>query len=310
MGFDLVVAGKSYSPSSLGVATLVSESTTISANGVYFVNEGIEVTLAPASGHYLSLYIVSNKSNGRVNLSISENIRWTKNGIICLNGMNLIDKSTGKTTTLFQSNALDGSLVIDNCTIPTVNASQFIYASHAINEIIISNCDIKIEEASKNIINGNSQNISNCQFDNNIIYSPSGDIATFKVVTNSPTISTLNFNKNTVANVYASTTSNEDYFKVNSIGTFNCYNNLFYLPNYSDSRYLYITKVIPSSLNQVDNFLHKTASTNSRMRVIYEGNPKVADVWVTTKKVASEVVTTVDLSNGVIVPATSTGATR
>ena len=121
---------------------------------------------------------------------------------------------------------------------------------------------------------------------------------------------TLNFNKNTVANVFSSTTSNEDYFKVGAIETFNCNNNLFYLPNYSEGRYLYIVKVIPSNVNQTNNLLHKTASTNSRMRVIYEGNPKVADVWVTTKKIESDVVTSVDLANGVIVPATTAGATR
>ena len=308
LGADLVVAGKSYSPADLGSATLVSQSTTISANGVYFIAEGVEVTLAPASGHYLSLYIVSNNLNGRAKLNVSDNIRWTKNGVICLKGMDMIDGTANKT--LFQSNALDGTVVIDDCSIPTTQNTQLIYAGHAINEITICNSDIKIETAGKNLINGNKQTIANCQIENNIIYSPGEDVATFKFITNTPTINTLSFNKNTVANVFSSTTSNEDYFKVNSIATFNCFNNLFYLPNYSDGRYLYITKVIPTSLNQADNFLHKTASTNSRMRVIYEGDPKVADVWVLTKKVADEVVTSVDLANGIIVPATSTGATR
>ena len=309
LGADLVVAGKSYSPADLGSATLVSEEgTTISANGVYFVNEGVEVTLAPASGHYLSLYIVSNNLNGRAKLNVSDNIRWTKNGVICLKGMDMIDGSANKT--LFQSNALDGTVVIDDCSIPTPKNTQLIYAGHAINEITICNSDIKIETAGKYLINGNSQTIANCQIENNIIYSPGEDVATFKFITNTPTINTLSFNKNTVANVFSSTTANEDYFKVNSIETFNCFNNLFYLPNYSDGRYLYITKVIPTSLNQADNFLHKTASTNSRMRVIYEGDPKVADVWVITKKIASDVVTSVDLAHGIIVPATTAGATR
>ena len=308
LGADLVVAGKSYSPADLGSATLVSKNTTISANGVYFVNEGVEVTLAPASGHYLSLYIVSNNLNGRAELNVSDNIRWTKNGVICLKGMDMIDGSANKT--LFQSNALDGTVVIDDCSIPTPKNTQLIYAGHAINEITICNSDIKIEAAGKNLINGNKQTIANCQIENNIIYSPGEDVATFKFITNTPTINTLSFNKNTVANVFSSTTANEDYFKVNSIEKFNCFNNLFYLPNYSDGRYLYITKVIPTSLNQADNFLHKTASTNSRMRVIYEGDPKVADVWVITKKIASDVVTSVDLANGIIVPATTTGATR
>ena len=307
-GANIVIGNKIINKATTGQATLINENTTISTNGVYFINESAEVSLNQASGQYLTLYIINNQSSRRSKLIIKDNIRWTKNGTICLKGMDLTDDASGKT--MFQSNSTQGSFVIENCSIPTPKNTQFIYTGHTTEDITICDCDIKIEAAGKVLINGNSQEITSCTLENNIVYSPGEDIATFKLIANTPNISTLNLNKNTIANIFSSTTSNEDYCKVASIETFNCNNNLFYLPSYSDGRYLYITKIIPTNLNQADNFLHKTVSSNSRMRVIYEGNPKVADIWVTTKKIASDVVTSVDLANGVIVPATTTGATR
>ena len=310
LGADLVVAGKSYSPAELGAATLISESTTISANGVYFVNEGAEVTLAPANGHYLSLYIVSNKSNGRVKLSVSDNIRWTKNGVVCLKGMDLIDGSANKT--LFQSNALDGTLVIDNCSIPTTKASQFIYASHAIKEITICNSDVKIEAANKYLINGNNQTITNCHIENNIVYSPSGDINVFRFVTGTPTITTFGFNSNTVANIYPSTTANAEYCALTAVSNYTCNDNLFYLPEYGTYEttlgkaiYSYIVKVAPTiSASAQGNILYKKDNTNKRLR--YDSTN-----YINSTNVESNVVTgEVDLTVPTIVPATTAGATR
>lgn len=310
LGADLVVAGKSYSPADLGSATLVSESTTISANGVYFVNEGVEVTLAPAKGHYLSLYIVNNQVNGRSKLSISDNIRWTKNGIICLKGMDMTDGSANKT--LFQSNALDGTLVIDNCSIPTTKASQFIYASHAIKEITICNSDVKIEAANKYLINGNNQTITNCHIENNIVYSPSGDINVFRFVTGTPTITTFGFNSNTVANIYPSTTANAEYCALTAVSNYTCNNNLFYLPEYGTYEttlgkaiYSYIVKVVPTiSASAQGNILFKKDNTNKRLR--YDSTN-----YINSTNVESNVVTgEVDLTVPTIVPATTAGATR
>ena len=310
LGADLVVAGKSYSPADLGSATLVSETTTISANGVYFVNEGVEVTLAPASGHYLSLYIVSNNLNGRAELNVSDNIRWTKNGVICLKGMDMIDGSANKT--LFQSNALDGSLVIDNCSIPTSKGSQFIYASHAIKEITICNSDVKIEAANKYLINGNNQTITNCNIENNIVYSPSGDIKVFRFVTGTPTITTFGFNSNTVANIYPSTTANAEYCALTAVSNYTCNNNLFYLPEYGTYEttlgkaiYSYIVKVAPTtSASAQGNILYKKDNTNKRLR--YDSTN-----YINSTNVESNVVTgEVDLTVPTIVPATTAGATR
>lgn len=307
LGFDIMVARKPINIKNNGAATLIStHDKTITSNGVYFINSDVTVTLNPASGHYTSLYVIGNDTDAKPQMAVGGNVRWAANGSISLKGLKLIDLDNN---TKFQSGGANGTLLIDECSLPTPNNSQLIYLSHDTEALAIYNSDMKVTATNKYILHGNSKTIQTCTMQNNIVYSPEGDIAQFKFIQSNPTIKTFNFCKNTIANVYASTTTNETYCTLTAVTNYTCDNNLFYMPNYSDGRYSWIIKILPeATLSANNNFLYKTESASNRIRYQLEQSSNAA--YISTKTTEADLVTQIDLANGVIVPATTAGATR
>ena len=152
--------------------------------------------------------------------------------------------------------------------------------------------------------------ITDVEFINNIIYSPNGNKLNYKLIAGANSIVNLTINNNTLANVYAYTaTGNAEYCALTSITNYTCKNNLLYLKDYEDARYTWLTKVLPTKVTVAGNIVYKNVSTNTRVRYMLETQGG-EQAYITTTTKTDTVVSDVDLSKGIIVPASDNGAKR
>ena len=303
LGFDIMVARKPINIKNNGAATLISTADqTIQSNGVYFINSDVSVTLKPASGHYTSLYVLGNNPQVKSQMQVAGNVRWAANGNIVLKGVEILDDPNNQ---MFQSNGDNGTLLFDSCVISSLSKSQLVFAGHPMAKFGMYNCDFKVSANNKYIISINKA-IAESEFVNNIIYS-TGKAYQFKFMVGNPTITDLLIANNTVANVFPYTYAKaaEDYSKIGGITNFKFNNNLFYIPDYSDDVKTSVVNATPTNTEHANNYLYKTTSTTSKIEIVTN-----SDLWVSTTSTSADVVTSVDLANGVIVPATTAGATR
>lgn len=306
LGTDVVVAGKSYSPSDLGSATLVSESTTISANGVYFIAEGVDVSIA--KGPYSKLFVIGNSLDSKTNITLTEQVRYSTNGIIGFKNLAFAQYSTDM---FVHNNTAEATrFAFDNCDIitPTSNGVMYNGASRTLAEFAMYNCNIKVTKDS-HIFLRTLANYSNIDLHNNIFYSAEGDKMDFYLINySSNATENLKLTQNTFANVYNITADAKQnpYINVASVANYTLENNLFYLEHY----YTYgnptswILSCTPTASSINNNMLFKDIN-NQRLQV-YKGGAYTS--YTATK---SNVVTgDVDLTVPTIVPATAAGATR
>ena len=312
LGADLVVAGKSYSPSALGAATLVSESTTISANGVYFVAEGVYVQIS--KGSYSKLFVIGNSLEDKTNITLTEQVRYSTNGVIGFK--NLAFAQYTNDMFVHNNNATEATrFAFDNCKIimPTSNGVMYNAASRTLAEFAMHNCDIEVTKDSQVFLR-TLANYSNIDLHNNIFYSAEGDKMDFYLINySSDVVNNLNVTQNTFANVYNITSSagQNPYITVSSVANYTLENNLFYLERYnsyvndkdqSPTSWILSCTPVESTIN--NNILFKDVN-NQRLQV-YKGGAYTS--YTATK--ANVVTGEVDLTVPTIVPATTAGATR
>ncbi len=306
LGTDVVVAGKSYSPSELGSATLVSESTTISANGVYFISEGVDVSIA--KGPYSKLFVIGNSLDSKTNITLTEQVRYSTNGIIGFKNLAFAQYSTDM---FVHNNTAEATrFAFDNCDIITPTSYGVMYngESRTLAEFAMYNCNIKVTKDS-HIFLRTSANYSNIDLHNNIFYSAEGDKMDFYLINySSNATENLKLTQNTFANVYniTATASQNPYINVASVANYTLENNLFYLEHYNtyENPISWILSCIPTAYSINNNMLFKDVN-NQRLQVYKSG------AYTSYTATKSNVVTgDVDLTVPTIVPATAAGATR
>lgn len=325
MGYDVNVAGKVINKSTHGDAVLISEDTELTtvSKTVYFVAP--EVTLTYNVGTNVSnLVILGADASVRSKMITKGQFKLATSNAenFILSGLDI----TGGANNFFtvNENGTYPYVAFDNCKIDMGVNKKPIYfmnnASRAIGNFIMNQCDFVTSGDSQNIIqlgDNSTLEYSIITFTNNIFYSTSenGNSA-FSLIangTNTP-ISTLIIEQNTFANVYPlkynSTKSAYEampYVNVKSISNYTLKNNLFYLNKYHSayggSQITYVVQCTPTSSNADNNLLFKDVN-NQRLQ-IYKGGS-----YTSYTATASNAVTSVDLANGVIVPATTAGATR
>ena len=306
LGADLVVAGKSYSPADLGTATLVSESTTISANGVYFIAEGVDIQIS--KGPYSKLFLVGNSPDSKTNVTLTEQFRYSTNGVIGLKNLAFAQYSSDM---FVHNNTAEATrFAFDNCDIimPTSNGVMYNGASRTLAEFAMHNCNIAVTLDSQQFLR-TSANYSNIDLHNNIFYAKEGDKLDFYFINySSNPVDNLKLTQNTFANVYniTSEAGQNPYINVASVANYILENNLFYLERYNsyNNPTSWILSCTPSASVVNNNMLYKDVN-NQRLQV-YKGGAYTA--YTATK--ASVVTGEVDLSVPTIVPATTAGATR
>ena len=306
LGTDVVVAGKSYTPSELGSATLVSESTTISANGVYFIAEGVDVSIA--KGPYSKLFVIGNSLDSKTNITLTEQVRYSTNGIIGFKNLAFAQYSTDM---FVHNNTAEATrFAFDNCDIitPASNGVMYNGGSRTLAEFAMYNCNIEVTKDS-HIFLRTSANYSNIDLHNNIFYSAEGDKMDFYLINySSNATENLKLTQNTFANVYNITSAGgqNPYINVASVANYTLENNLFYLERYNTYKNptSWILSCTPTASTINNNMLFKDIN-NQRLQV-YKGGAYTA--YTATK--ANVVTGEVDLSVPTIVPATTAGATR
>lgn len=306
-GYDIDIAGETFNKATYGEAALISASTENINKVVNFVNSDATITLQ--TKNYDNLILIGNNPNIKTNVSVKGNVRWNSNATFALKNLSISDDTANQT--LFQSHSENGNVLVDGCKLPATQNTQMFYFGQDVTTFKAVNCDIEVSKAGKNLINcgTNIVTISSCTLENNIIYSPD-DISSYKILGGTKiTVQNLAISHNTIANIYSSTTSNAEYCQSLSVANYTCDNNLFYLPNYgtyeaSGNRYSYVINVAPSTIESADNnILYREDNTNKRLR--YDSTN-----YITSTNVAANVVTTVNLGNGIIIPAGVNGATR
>ena len=306
LGADLVVAGKSYSPADLGTATLVSESTTISTNGVYFIAEGVNIQIS--KGPYSKLFLVGNSPDSKTNVTLTEQFRYSTNGVIGLKNLAFAQYSSDM---FVHNNTAEAKrFAFDNCDIimPTSNGVMYNGPSRTLAEFAMHNCNIAVTLDSQQFLR-TSANYSNIDLHNNIFYAKEGDKLDFYFINySSNPVDNLKLTQNTFANVYniTSEAGQNPYINVASVANYILENNLFYLERYNsyNNPTSWILSCTPSASVVNNNMLYKDVN-NQRLQV-YKGGAYTA--YTATK--ASVVTGEVDLSVPTIVPATTAGATR
>ena len=267
LGADLVVAGKAYSPSDLGTATLVSEITTISANGVYFIAEDVDIQIS--KGPYSKLFIVGNSLDSKTKITLTEQVRYSANGVIGLKNLAFAQYSSDM---FVHNNTAEATrFAFDNCKIimPTSNGVMYNGGNRTVNEFAMHNCDIQVTGDSRSFIR-TSANYSNVDLHNNIFYSAEGDKMDFYLINyTSDVIENLKLTQNTFANVYniTSTGGQNPFINVAAVANYTFENNLFYLERYNTygNPISWVLSCTPSATADNDNMLFKDVN-NQRLK--------------------------------------------
>lgn len=305
MGYDITLAGKVINKATYGEATYVSDESTnksITSAGIYFIDSN--ATNVDISGAFTkNALVIGNDMTCRSNISVNNTIKWNANTIAFYN-LNFIDNTDNS---LFQANAAGGALLFDNCSLTTDDdKSQLIYSSADMEKIAFYNCDINVLANNKYIANISNKTLSNFDFVNNIVYSAAGTIRyQFKFIVGNTTVTNFNLSNNTIASVFPYSYGKvaENYTKIKTLDNLVCKNNLFYVAKYSDSIDAAILSASPSTMTVSNNHMFKEESDTDKLKV-------VGDIYVSATTDEASLIKSKDLANGIIVPATTAGATR
>lgn len=305
MGYDVTIAGKVINKSTYREATLITDKSSnksITSAGLYFIDS--YVTNMDISGAFTqNLIVIGNDLTRKSNISVNNTIKWNANTLAFYN-LNFTDNTENS---LFQANAAGGTLLFDNCALTTDdNKTQLIYSGADMERIAFHNCDINVLANNKYIANISNKTLSNFDFINNIVYSAAGTIRyQFKFIVGNTIVNNLNLSNNTIATVFPYTYGKvaENYTKISQLNNLVCNNNLFYVAKYSDSIDATIFSATPISKVVSNNHMYKEESATEKLKV-------VDNIYVSATTDEASLIKSKDLANGIIVPATTAGATR
>ena len=305
MGYDIQIAGKVINKASYGEATRISELSepnAITTAGIYFIDS--KVTNTTISGTFTKeAIIIGNDLTSKSDISINNTVKWNAVAVAFKN-LNFIDNTDNS---MFQANAAGGTLLFDSCALTTDDdKSQLIYSGADMKKIAFYNCNINVLANNKYIANVSGKTLSNFDFVNNIVYSAAGTIRyQFKFIVGNTTVTNFNLSNNTIASVFPYTYSKvaENYTKISTLDNLVCKNNLFYVAKYSDSIDAAILSASPSTMTVSNNHMYKEESNTDKLKV-------VGDIYVSATTDEASLIKSKDLANGIIVPATTAGATR
>ena len=335
MGYDIMIAGKAINKDKYAATHIQvdSESKTVAkAGGVYFVDSDTELTLTAET--YNNLYIIGNNPLEKTVVNITGTVKWATNNTLGFKNIDL-KEGTGLNSQLFQA-VNGGSVLIDNCKL-NPNKYTIIYSyQSAIQEVRIHNSDILVSKDNSPVIigagNGKEITVSTIELYNNIVYSAEGDKFGFQIVDHAGvSATTLSIEKNTFANVYnynavaddnnegyyTLSNNNKGYLNTKAVENYNVKDNLFYTPNYDryknttvkdgNTSHASASTVILSpaaTKTNASNNMHLKTENNDRLKVCTNGTA------LSRSSKETDIVSNVDLANGIIVSKGTYGATR
>ena len=318
-GEDIMIAGKAYNKTTHPNAVLLTETSTISANGLYFLDpdEGQIITLG--TDNLGKIAIVGNNPAKRVELS-HDGFRLNAAATVAV--MNLCIPGVGQT--IQEAVAGAAYVAFDNCKIehPVGTALCFNQAagSTAIAEFSMVGCEYVISEEAA--VHNNGAFLLNCYMDNsditfinNIFYvtKPGVAVNKFKITTRGDTTpNSVVMKNNTFVNMLANG-GDSGFFKNGIVfNSIDLQNNLFYVNLMTRNNTIFMTGTSFKAGQTLNNAYYKAdLSYTFRMFNGSQNTPSFASTDLT--KLTESPFSSMDHANGVFVKtaaAASYGATR
>lgn len=267
-GEDIVIGGKVYNKETSSLnASLLTTTSTISANGIYFLDPAEGETITLGTTKVSDIAIIGNNPSKRVTL---EHQGFRLNSRAKVASMNIIFPEVAQQ---YIQEASDGAeyVVYDNCKIipcTKVLCYNEVSSVQTIGEFIMVNSEYAVPESVARSTAGaflfNSYMPgSNLTFDNNIFYVDTPDLPTLKFKIQTRTGSTLNsvvLTNNTFVNILCND-GDTGYFKNGLlISNITVKNNLFYAPSMTRNNYVFM------------NGLQEVATATTENNVCYTNN--------------------------------------
>lgn len=332
-GEDIMIAGQAYNKTTHPNATLLTETTTIDATGLYFLAPGEGQTITLGTTRVDEMILVGNDPSKRTPVASNEGIKLNKNASAAAFNVEFSSIAT-KSKQLIDENVYAESVVLDNCKIYTPDASStsIIYSqikendinitatTTAIGEFKMCNCDYAVTAAAA--INDSGAILLNCglkgsniTLDNNVFYVVDASTATlrFKLTSVASEAGNLVMKNNTFINTCQINGATGFYTNGIVFNNIDVQNNLFHVPlMQKQNHYVFVVGLAFKGGVTSNNYYYKgTAEKTLRMFNGSQNTPSFASTDLT--KLTESPFSSMDHANGVFVKtaaAASYGATR
>lgn len=312
-GEDIVIGGKIYNKTTHPNAKLLTETTTISSDGLYFLAPAEGQTITLGTTRVADIAIIGNDPSQKVTLTHSG--ARMKAGATAFVAMNLVFPDAGQQ--LIQENDYVDYVAFDNCTIYPTKASsgQVCYngttAATAMKEFVMVNCDYVF---SKDAATRDGSMILNCvikdsnvTLKNNLFYINDPDVATwkFKIASVPGKMNKLVMSGNTFVNIIV-TGGDTGYFKSGvDFTSMEVCDNLFYVSQStvgqdgkSKNQFVFNGTLTPTAINVDHNAYYQVSEITTEFNMFGttpEGQKK------TPTKLSASPFSSMDHTNGVFV---------
>ena len=248
-GEDIVIGGKVYNKTTHPNATLLTETSTISANGLYFLDPAEGQTISLGTSYFTNLAIVGNKPDQKVKV---------ENGVYYLNAnaklalMNVHVPAPVGNQTIQEPTAGADYVIFENCKIEQPEGNSICFntaAGTCIAEFVMKGCDYLISKTAAEHSSGAF--MLNCYMNNstiilvdNLFYVtvPDVPVLKFKVTTRSDTTpKALVMSNNTFVNILANGGDSGFYKNGIVFTSVDVRNNLFYVTGMTRNNTVFMT---------------------------------------------------------------------
>lgn len=308
-GEDIVIAGKVYNKTTHPNATLLTETATISANGLYFLDPAEGQTITLGTNNLTKIAIVGNNPTKRVELA-HQGFRLNAAAEVAV--MNLSLPATAGVQTIQEAVAGAAYVVFENCKIKHPNGTCLVYnqaaGSTMIADFVMTGCDYEISpEAAANangvfLFNGYMDN-SDITLENNVFYvtDSTEPVKKFKITVRADTKPNSLVMKN---NTFINTLANEgdSGFCKNGVvfKTIDLQNNLFHVDLMAKNHFIFMNGMAFESGQTLNNAYYKADLTYTfRMFNGSQNTPSFASTDLT--KLTASPFSSMDHANGVFV---------
>lgn len=238
-GADVIIAGKAYNKAEYGNPVLIEkgQTTTITANGVYFIEPGATVEYSPSSS-MKKMVVIGRDPSQRSAMVQKTHFKMDTQGELAL--LNLDLESSGLTGSTYLFNIYSSNtpqrVAMDNCRVNFANKNFMYHAKETwVSEVLFHNCDVRLTYNSTNDmwlfnVDSKAPQVSVMEFKNNVFWH-AGTLASgkgFRVTNGSAiTIDDFKFVGNTFVNL--PTRKNQESYVSAIINKAEVKNNLFYI---------------------------------------------------------------------------------
>lgn len=307
-GEDIVIGGKIYNRSETTLnASLLTTTSTISANGIYFLAPEAGQTITLGTTKVSDIAIVGNDPSKRVRIE-HEGFRLNSRAKVA--SMNIIFPSVEQQ---YIQEATDGAsyVVYDNCKI-IASSKPLCYNESAtvqtIGEFIMVNSDYEVPEAIAKsdggafLLNSYLPN-SDLYIDNNIFYVDTKDVSTLKFKITSRinfTANSVTLTNNTFVNMLANA-GDTGYFKNGILFNTICVkNNLFYVPAMTRNNYVFMNGLKECAATTLNNVCYKN-DNGYDFSMFGQASSTPSGAQMTITKLTESPFSSMDHANGVFV---------